>query len=105
MTVTATAVPERIVWDPGDGGRVVCRGPGTPWRPGTDPSKPSPDCGYTFASPSTAEPDGVFRLVASVQWRVTWAGGGQSGVVPALGTSTTTTLRVGESQALVTPTR
>ncbi|GAA3393350.1 hypothetical protein GCM10020369_58560 [Cryptosporangium minutisporangium] len=105
LTVTATAVPAQVVWETGDGSRVVCQGPGTPWRPGMDASKPSPDCGHTYARPSSAEPGGVFRLTVTVQWRVTWAGGGQSGAVPALGTSSTTTLRVGESEALLTPQR
>ncbi|MFB9320102.1 hypothetical protein [Cryptosporangium minutisporangium] len=105
LTVTATAVPDRIVWQTGDGNQVVCRGPGTPWRPGMDAAKPSPTCGHTYRSPSSAQPGGKFRVVATVVWRVTWAGGGQSGTEPALGTSTTTTLRVGESQALLTPQR
>ena len=41
-------------------------------------------------------------MSATVTWGVTWEGGGQTGSLPALTTTTTTTFRVAESQAINT---
>jgi hypothetical protein len=47
VTVTATAVPQRVDWSMGDGSTVRCAGPGTPFSAttSTDGMAPSPDCG------------------------------------------------------------
>jgi hypothetical protein len=101
MSVTATATPVRVVWGPGDGTPdVVCAGPGTPWRPGTDPRAASA-CGHTYRSSSAGAAGGAFPLRATVTWSVSWAGGGQSGTVPPLTTTAVVRLPVAESQAVV----
>ncbi|GGM29073.1 hypothetical protein GCM10011608_12210 [Micromonospora sonchi] len=101
MSVTATATPVRVVWSPGDGtGEVVCQGPGLPWRAGTDPRAVS-SCGHTYRVSSAGAPGAVFTLRATVTWLVSWAGGGQSGTVPPLTTTSSVALPVAQSQAIV----
>ncbi|MFD1323235.1 hypothetical protein [Micromonospora sonneratiae] len=102
MSVTATATPVRVVWTPGDGtADVVCHGPGTPWRAGTDPRAVSP-CGHTYRTSSAGVPGNKFTLRATVTWSVSWAGGGRSGTVPSLMTSSSVGLPVAQSQSVVT---
>jgi hypothetical protein len=101
-SVTATATPMSVTWVLGDGSTVVCHGPGTPYVAGGDPSVSSPDCGHTYLRSSAEQPAGAFVVSATVSWGVSWTGGGQSGALPALSTSSTVQLRVGESQAINT---
>jgi hypothetical protein len=101
LSATATARPVRVSWSTGDGVTVVCRGPGTAFRAGVDrASGGSPDCGHTYLRASAGQAGGVFVVTATVQWSVSWAGGGQAGVLPPLTSAATVTLRVAESQAL-----
>lgn len=101
LSATATARPVAVRWTTGEGASVTCRGAGTPFRSGVDrPASASPDCGHTYLRPSVGEPGGVYRLVATVEWSVTWTGGGQAGVLPALTSTSSVDLRVAESQAL-----
>lgn len=103
LSVTATATPQRVEFTMGDGGRVVCSGPGTVYRPGVhDPYSASPDCGYVYRRPSVGVPGEAFRVSVTVSWTVNWSGGGQGGTIPGLTTAGSTTLRVAESQAVVT---
>jgi len=95
MSVTATATAVRAEWRLGDGTTTIC-GPGTAWTPDADPAAQSPTCGHVYRRP------GQVDLVVSVSWRVTWAGGGQSGVAGTLTTSARLQARVVESQGLVT---
>ncbi|MEV8504485.1 hypothetical protein AB0368_06590 [Actinoplanes sp. NPDC051475] len=98
MSVTATARPEKVTFDMGDGTSVVCTGPGTVYRPGVhDPESSSPDCGTTYRTPAES-----YRITATVSWSVTWAGGGESGTLEGLSSSGSTTMRVAESQAVIT---
>ncbi|MGP4115006.1 hypothetical protein ACTWP5_29400 [Streptomyces sp. 4N509B] len=101
LTVTATARPVRVVWLMGDGGRVVCEGPGTPWSSAFGAASPSPDCGYTYTRSSLAESGGRFRVSAALEWDVVWEGGGSSGRVPGLVTVDEVEVVVDEIQALV----
>jgi hypothetical protein len=101
VSVTATATPTEAVWEMGDGGRVVCDGPGTAWRPGMDAGAASPDCGYTYRRSSAGAPDQMFSLSVTVSWSVSWRGAGQQGTVPNLNTGGTVRIAVAESQALV----
>ncbi|WP_436788895.1 hypothetical protein [Yinghuangia sp. YIM S10712] len=101
VSVTATAVPVSAVWSMGTGDAVTCSGPGTPYGPGSDPASGSPDCGYTYARSSAGQLAERFPVTVTVTWRVSWAGGGQSGVVEGLSTSASTGLRVREVQAVV----
>lgn len=102
LSVTATAVPVSAVWSMGTGQSVTCQGPGTPYVPGaTDPAASSPDCGYTYARSSAGQPGERFAVSVTVSWRVSWAGGGQSGTVDGLSTRATVDLRVREVQAVI----
>src|SRR5437879_3124568 len=49
LSVTATAHPSRVVWDPGDGSApLVCDGPGTPYRAGVPDDDQHTDCRHAF---------------------------------------------------------
>lgn len=101
LSATATARPVAVRWTTGDGSSVTCRGPGTAFRPRVDrPAAESPDCAHTYLRSSAGQPDGVFQVTAVVEWSVSWAGGGQAGVLPALTSTSSVALRVTESQAL-----
>lgn len=102
LSVTARAEPRRAVWRMGDGSAVVCRAAGTRWRGGMNPRASSPDCGYTYRRSSAAQPRAAYVVSVTVTWAVSWSGGGRSGTLPALSTSTSTRFRVGESQAVIT---
>jgi hypothetical protein len=101
VRVTATARPVRAVWSMGDGGSVVCRGPGTPYSDSFRPDQPSPDCGYTYLRSSRSEPGGAFPVTVRVEWDVTWHGAGRTGDVHGLATSAQRQLVVDEVQAVV----
>ena len=95
LSVTATATPVRVDWVTGDGARVTCAGPGTPWREGMNPAA-RPPCGhtYTVASATAEQPHRTYTVQATVSWQVRWAGGGASGGVPDMQTTAATALLV-----------
>ncbi len=106
-TVTATATLDRIEWSMGPAGAtVVCRGPGTP-APVNTPvyaGQDSPTCGYTYALRSLPERTGGtgrWPVTATSVWRITWAGGGQTGG-QELPLTAGTDVEVGELQAVIT---
>ncbi|WP_285491131.1 hypothetical protein [Amycolatopsis taiwanensis] len=99
-SVTAVARPTSVSWSMGDGDTVTCTGAGTPFRPGTDPTAPSPDCGHTYRTSSANQPGQAFPVTATVHWTVAWSGAGQGGTFPDMTTTSTATFRVAESQAL-----
>jgi hypothetical protein len=101
VSVTATARPVKATWSMGDGSTVVCAGPGTAWKPGTDPATASPDCGYTYRRSSAGASGARFTITVTVAWIVTWAGGGESGTIPGLTTAGTLRVPVQESQAVI----
>lgn len=101
VSVTATATPTKVTWSMGDGTRVVCRGPGTPYRGSANATAGSPDCGHTYRRSSAGQPGGIFQVTAVISWSISWTGGGESGTLPALETTSTAGFRVAESQALV----
>jgi hypothetical protein len=102
VVVEATATPSSVTWDLGDGtAPVVCEGPGTPYGPQADPDSPSPDCGHTFERSSAGEPGGVFRVVVTAHWSVTWSGGGKGGNFPDLTTRSELLVKVVEVQSVV----
>lgn len=102
VSVTATAAPISVTWSMGDGGVVMCSGPGTPFAAGADPSSTSPDCGYTYRTSSASQPGEAFPVTATVNWTVTWTGAGQNGVYPDMTTSASVAFRVAESQGIAT---
>ena len=100
VSVTATARPDSVVWSMGDGGMRRCDGPGTPYSPQRDPRSASPDCGYTYR---TASGSGGYPVTATIHWRVSWSGAGQSGSFGGLRSSTSTTFEVAEVGAVNGP--
>lgn len=102
VTSTVTAVPERVVFDMGQGDSVTCEGPGLPYDPNlSDDAQPS-DCKFTYRASSAGRPDKTFIVRATIEYHVTWsasgaAGGGDLGISRR---SSTTPVRVAELQAL-----
>jgi len=99
VSVTATARATRIVWDMGDGQRVTCEGPGTPYTRGEGQTR-SPTCGYVYSRSSAGEPDETYAVTATTTWDVQWNGSGGSGQVTQTRTSSVR-VRIGEMQVLV----
>ncbi|OIK01080.1 hypothetical protein BIV25_06040 [Streptomyces sp. MUSC 14] len=102
VEVTATARPRQAVWSMGEGGQVVCRGPGTPYSDVYSPKDSSPDCGYTYQRASLSVPGRAYTVSVQVTWDVEWHGGGQAGVVPGLAMTAERQLVVDEVQTVVT---
>lgn len=106
-SVTATATLDRIEWSMGPGGAtILCHGRGTP-APVNTPlyaGQDSPTCGYTYTLRSLPERTGGtgrWPVTATSVWRITWAGGGQTGAQD-LPLTAGTDVEVGELQAVVT---
>lgn len=94
-TVTATAQVAEVVWDMGNGDTITC-GRGTPYPATVDNDPQSPDCGYRYSH------DGRYTITATTHWNITWAGIGQSGVIP-MELSATGQLEIAEIQVLNVP--
>ncbi len=106
VSVTVTAVPERVVWSMGDGTTLPCDGPGTAYNPAIPDHQQSTGCSYIYSRTSARQPGEAFPLAATIEWRATWAaagapGGGDLGVVRR--SSGPVPVRVGEVQAVNTP--
>lgn len=104
VTATVTAQPVSARWDLGDGGSVVCDGPGLPWTstptPAADTGR-SP-CTHTWTGSSYDEPGGRATVAVTVTWRVDWLSStGVAGSLGALETTAATTVRVVEAQAVI----
>jgi hypothetical protein len=102
VSVTVTAQPEQVIWQPGDGSTVVCTGPGTPF----DLAQPAqvPTCSHIYTRSSASQPDGVYRASVTIVWSASWVavgtpGGGDLGTVER---TTALDVRVGEVQAINT---
>jgi DDE superfamily endonuclease len=74
-----------------------------PWQAGDNPAAASPTRGQTYTTGSTSASGGVFTVTATVTWSITWAGGGQTGALPALTTTATAPIRVAPVQTVVLP--
>jgi hypothetical protein len=103
VTSTVTATPAQVAWDMGNGDRVVCDGPGTPYQAKYVGQPEASDCSYTYRHSSAGQPDEAYEVTATIGWDLTWtatgaAGGGSLGTVPM---SATQPVRVTEIQALV----
>jgi hypothetical protein len=98
LSVTATAQASKIVWDMGDGTKVTCANPGTKYFPG---GVTSPTCGHVYKRSSAGQPNDAYTVTATTTWVVTWTGGGTTGSLTVTRASTTT-IRIGELQVLVT---
>lgn len=93
VTVTVTAAPDTLTYDPGNGaGPVVCATPpGRPWTAADGNSDPHGlhGCGYQYIALS---PSGrTITATLSISWNVTWTSNvGVAGALPAITTSTRT---------------
>ena len=101
VTSTVTATPVRLTWDMGNGDRVSCDGPGTPYRQAVQVATSA--CGYIYQHSSAGRPGDAYRVTATVDWELTWSatgapGGGDLGT---LSRSTARSVPVAEVQALV----
>jgi hypothetical protein len=108
VAATATATPQRVVYDMGDGSQVVCSGPGTPYNAAAAPGAQSTKCSYGYANSSAGQPNNVYTASATIYWHVTWTavgapGGGDLGEIP--GETATTQVAVDEVQAINTASR
>jgi hypothetical protein len=99
VSVTATATVSSVVWDMGDGTKVTCTGPGTPYADRYG-KQDSPTCGYRYEKTSSEQPDGAYQVTATSHWVVEWTGGGQSGTIELDLTTETLPIRVGDAQVL-----
>ena len=98
LSATVTAVPVSVTWSMGDGGRVVCRGPGTPYDPARPEAAQHPSCSYTYRHAADA-----YQVTATTTWRITWAAHGAPGggtLPPLARTSPAVAVRVVEVQAI-----
>lgn len=100
LSATVTATPISVQWNFGDGSSISCAGPGSPFPTGGDPSAASPDCGHTYTRSSGA--NGTYTVTATINWNVTWTGGGQAGAFNGMTTTASEQVVVQQSQALVT---
>lgn len=103
-SVTVTATPRSVTWDMGNGDRVVCAGPGTPYIPGAG-NQASPDCGYTYRRSSAGQPNLQYQVSATMTWDASWTAAGVDGGGSLGQVSRTTTfgVRVAEIQTINTP--
>ena len=109
VTATATATPEQVQWTMGDGGSVVCDGPGTPYQPSVPAESQATNCSYTYSRSSAGEPsatgdpnDAGFPVTATITWGVTWTAQGEpaGGVLKPLTTSSSRSLPVEQIQSV-----
>lgn len=70
VSVRVRATPIQAVWLMGDGHRVVCNGPGTPWTSGLTDS--ASDCSHTYRTSSYATGGGMFEASVVVSWQFEW---------------------------------
>lgn len=101
LSVTATAEPQSVIWNLGNGDSVTCAGPGNPYVASGDPMAASPSCGYTYHRASAGAPGERFPVTATVTWSVAWVGGGATGTAPSIASTSQASLRVTELQAVV----
>ncbi|MCO1575873.1 hypothetical protein M8C13_08895 [Crossiella sp. SN42] len=97
LSVTAIAMPNALSFSTGDGTTIGCAGPGTPFSGKDKPAAASPDCGHTYRAASRGR---GYPVSATIRWRITWSGGGESGSLPDLTTAASVTVPVEEAHSL-----
>lgn len=100
ITVTATARVHKVTWDMGEGTKVTCTTPGTPYKAAFG-NKKSPDCGHVYTASSSSKPDHRFTVTATSDWIVEWEGAGQTGTIRLNGLVREAQIAIGEAQVLV----
>jgi hypothetical protein len=100
VSVTATATMDYIEYDMGDGAVIRCR-EGTAFEMRLA-GQPSPTCGHVYEHTSGKQPGGVYTIVATTYWTVSWTSNtGSSGTIPMQLTNTAH-LPMGELQTIIT---
>jgi hypothetical protein len=103
VSATAVATPVSVTWETGDGGQVVCGGPGRPFDFAVSAQEQETGCQHTYWASSIGQPspdgnpdDAAYRVRATVTWSVSWAAVGVSGqgVLPPLTTAALAAVRV-----------
>lgn len=102
FSVTVTATPSRLRFEPGDGSDAVwCRGPGRPWTTGLGDRARS-DCMHTYRHSSDSQPRGRYPAHTSVEWMVKVTSNfGLTFPLPPLRTGLSTPVVVRELQAVL----
>ncbi len=109
VSATAVATPEVVIWQTGDGGQVVCDGPGQPFLVALPAQGQGTACAHTyrFTSAGQVSPDGnpndaAFPVRATITWAVSWAAEGApgQGVLPPLVTTGAASVRVVQVQSI-----
>lgn len=62
VSATATATPDRVVWEMGNGDRVVCSGPGVPYDLSVPRDQQHTGCGYVYPRDSHSQPGGTYTV-------------------------------------------
>ena len=98
-----TATPSKLVFRPGGGlTAVTCPGPGTAYDTSVPAGSQHTDCSYTYTRSSRGQPQNTYTASVTVTWNATWHGsGGTGGALPALTTTTTFALPVGDAPAII----
>ncbi|MDF5758429.1 hypothetical protein [Spongiactinospora sp. TRM90649] len=95
--VKATAAPQQMTINAGDGRTFTCSGPGNAYNHSLSPDQQRSTCSYLYTHPAHA-----YRVTVSVTWEGTWQGsGGLGGTLPPITRSVTFPVRVVEAQTLV----
>ncbi len=102
VTVTASAKPERVIWDMGNGALVICSGPGVPYDTARAEAAQRSDCSYTYRRSSAGLAHGRYVVTATVEWSASWSvvGAPGGGTLPGLRRSASVAIRVAEVQAV-----
>ncbi len=102
VTVTATARPERVIWDMGNGDQVTCYGPGVAYDTSRPEGAQRSDCTYTYRRSSAGQPRQRYVVTATVEWSASWTAVGVpgGGILPGLRRSASAPVRVAEVQAI-----
>jgi hypothetical protein len=100
VVVTGTLSATKVVWDMGNGDKVTCNGPGTPY----DPARPDadPTCSYTYRQSSAGRSNNSFPVTATITWQgsYTVAGAPGGGNLGPVGRTSTVNVRVAENQSI-----
>ena len=102
FTVTVTATPHRLRFDPGDGSDAVwCTGPGRPWVPAIG-DRAASNCMHTYRHASDSRPNGRFAAHTAVEWLVDVSSNfGLAFPLPPIRTGLATPVTVRELQAVL----
>jgi len=109
VVATAVATPVTVRWSMGDGGSVVCDGPGTNYDTSLPATQQVTGCSYSYRVSSAGQPavdgspdDASFLVTATETWAVSWSAQGVAGggVLPALTTSSSIRLQVEQVESI-----